>query len=342
MVPPTLPQQAPSGALVLPEQSDLELPSTQLGTSHRTSNEDTPAAQPTATPLISTSVVAPVPPVAPRDTVPRIRRIWKEEHNVPLMQEVMACGAHVPGKCEVLTKFAAVAEKLNANTHLSLPWITNGKHCRDRFKLLMDKWKTQDRVQAAASGCEEEFGAFEQLCTDITEEMDAHKVAIEDALREKEDRAEKLLGAGAAVREMALNRYAARNAGTDSNDESPAETPSKKRRIGGSERTKNFGAAIEALESGERARTEALMSSAARENRRLEIDERRLDREAKTAEATHALNLRRMALEEQRAANDTKRDRDQAEERRMQLRIQAGMLDFLSKFADKGSSGKGQ
>lgn len=68
-----------------------------------------------------------------------------------------------------------VAKRLNEHTDLSLPWTTDGKHCRDRFKLLLDKWEVADKRKALESRGSEEFGSYDKLCNDICEQMNAKK-----------------------------------------------------------------------------------------------------------------------------------------------------------------------
>jgi hypothetical protein len=39
-----------------------------------------------------------------------------------------------------------------------MSWATDGKHCLDRYKLLVAFFKRADRIRASASGTEEHFG----------------------------------------------------------------------------------------------------------------------------------------------------------------------------------------
>lgn len=63
---------------------------------------------------------------------------------MPLLFEVSAICAQVPGKNEGRQKFAEVAKCLKTEQAVKLPWLIDGKHCRDGFKLLMESgcWKT--------------------------------------------------------------------------------------------------------------------------------------------------------------------------------------------------------
>lgn len=83
--------------------------------------------------------------------------------------------------------------------------MTDVKHFRSLFKLLLDKWGNKDSARAAASGGGEEFGEVGRLLSDIREEMDAHKVDVDVPFLKKEEREEKILGAGMSVRDMAPN-----------------------------------------------------------------------------------------------------------------------------------------
>ena len=40
---------------------------------------------------------------------------------------------------------------INRKKNLILPWNTDGKLCKDRFRLLLKKWDTEDRAAASTS-----------------------------------------------------------------------------------------------------------------------------------------------------------------------------------------------
>jgi hypothetical protein len=60
-----------------------------------------------------------------------------------------------------------------------MPWNTDGKHCINRYKLLIATFGMADRARAATSGAEEEFGGKDQLLSDICSAIDdAHERTI--------------------------------------------------------------------------------------------------------------------------------------------------------------------
>lgn len=106
--------------------------------------------------------------------------------NLALMKEVMAVGAHVPPKNEVTQRFSEVAKRLNENVELNLPWRTDGKHSRDRFRLLLNKWIEFDSTAATTSGGGEKFGDYELICIDIKEQIDAREEEIDELTNARE------------------------------------------------------------------------------------------------------------------------------------------------------------
>jgi hypothetical protein len=101
--------------------------------------------------------------VAPENCVGR--RKFGETEDIELLKEVVANDAHVCRRGKVTENFEEAARALNESN--ALPWITNGKHCNDRYKLLLAKFRRADRARALASGTEEEFGERDQLLADI-------------------------------------------------------------------------------------------------------------------------------------------------------------------------------
>jgi hypothetical protein len=70
------------------------------------------------------------------DAVPENRaaptRKFTEDHDVALLKEVIACGAHVSRRGSQMDKFEEVSTALNNSG--ALPWATDAKHCLNRFK----------------------------------------------------------------------------------------------------------------------------------------------------------------------------------------------------------------
>jgi hypothetical protein len=79
--------------------------------------------------------------------------------------EIVANDGHVCRFAKVTETFEEVARALNQGN--ALPWKTNGKHCNDRYKLLLANFRRADRARALASEIEEEFGERDQLLADI-------------------------------------------------------------------------------------------------------------------------------------------------------------------------------
>jgi hypothetical protein len=93
------------------------------------------------------------------------RRKFGEAEDIALLKEVLANEAHVCHRGTMTGKFDEVACALNNSN--ALPWSTNGKHCNNRFKLLLVGFRRTDRARASASGTEEDFGEKDQLLADI-------------------------------------------------------------------------------------------------------------------------------------------------------------------------------
>lgn len=268
------------------------------------------------------------------------KRKWNEDANIALLKEVLATGAHIPPRNEVTQRFTEVAKRLNENKNLKLPWRTDGKHCRDRFRLLIDKWVTVDAAAAAASGGGESFGEYETLCTDIKEAIDSREEEIAELTKQKTERNERLVSGGEVVRELAMNRQASRSSSEVIEVDEVPERPKKTPRRSYGESQRNMSEAIEALERGEENRVKLLEASAVREEKRISIEERRLELETDARNADREVALRRIAIEERRVQSDDNRAKEAADERRMNLSIQSKMLDFLSAHIQKHDGSK--
>jgi hypothetical protein len=137
-------------------------------------------------------------------TIPR--RKFGEDHDTLLLKEVLACDAHVCRRGSQKEAIEEVSAVLNSSS--ALPWKTDGKHCLDRFKLLVACFRKVDRARASASGTEESFGEKDQLLSEIVTAVDDAKERgrverLETARRDKE-----LLNAGEKIRFQAMNRRA--------------------------------------------------------------------------------------------------------------------------------------
>jgi hypothetical protein len=104
-------------------------------------------------------------------TIPR--RKFCEDHDTLLLKEVLACDAHVCRRGSQMEAFEEVSAVLNSSS--ALPWKTDGKHCLDRFKLLVACFRKFDRARASASGTEENFGKKDQLLSEIVTAVDDAK-----------------------------------------------------------------------------------------------------------------------------------------------------------------------
>jgi hypothetical protein len=113
------------------------------------------------------------------------RRKFGEVEDITLLKEIVANDAHVSRRGKVAEKFEDVARGLNEGN--ALPWNTNGKHCNDRYKLLLANFRRAGRARPLASGTGEEFGERDQLLADI-----------HSAVNENEER-------GRAAREMSAS-----------------------------------------------------------------------------------------------------------------------------------------
>lgn len=75
-----------------------------------------------------------------------------------LKKEVMTVEAHIPLRNDETQKFAEVAKQLKDNTLLSLPLCKDGKHCRNRLRVLFEKWIFLRAIAVTISGGEKIFG----------------------------------------------------------------------------------------------------------------------------------------------------------------------------------------
>jgi hypothetical protein len=132
------------------------------------------------------------------------RRKFREAEDIALLKEALAHDAHVCRRGKMAEKFEEVASSLSNSN--SLPWITNGKHYTDRFKLLVANFRRTHRALSSASGVEEEYGEKYQLLSEVVSAIDEN----EDRGRLKRDisakRDERLAKAGQEVSVSAMKR----------------------------------------------------------------------------------------------------------------------------------------
>jgi hypothetical protein len=157
---------------------------------------------------------------------PPVRRKFGEQEDILLLKEVVANGAHIVRRGSQCDKFDEVATSLNANS--VMPWNTDGKHCIDRYKLLISTFRRADRARAATSGAEEEFGEKDQLLSDICSAIDDADERGRLERREASRRDAELRYAGEQVRAAAMSRRT--NAG-DSIAEEDAEVENNAQEI---------------------------------------------------------------------------------------------------------------
>jgi hypothetical protein len=134
------------------------------------------------------------------------RRKFGEAEDIALLKEVLANEAHMCRRGTMTDKFDEVACALNNSE--ALPWSTNGKHCNDRFKLLLAGFRRTDRARASASGTEEDFGEKDQLLADILSAVNDNEERGRVEREESAKRDERLVNAGQEVRANAMRRRA--------------------------------------------------------------------------------------------------------------------------------------
>jgi hypothetical protein len=104
----------------------------------------------------------------------------------------------------VTGKIEEVARALNEGN--ALPWNTNGKHCNDRYKLLLANFRRADRARALASRTKEKFGERYQLLADIQSAVNDNEEHGRTDRDESAKRDERLATAGKEVRANAMSR----------------------------------------------------------------------------------------------------------------------------------------
>jgi hypothetical protein len=133
-----------------------------------------------------------------------MRRKFTDVTDTALLKEVVAHNAHVARRGDSGSVFDAVAISLNETD--VLPWRTDGKHCSDRFHLLVRAFRQTDATRRGESGREEEYTEKEQLLQDIVSALDDFNEVRREQQAAASRRDEQLRNAGEAVRAEAMNR----------------------------------------------------------------------------------------------------------------------------------------
>jgi hypothetical protein len=76
------------------------------------------------------------------------RRMFGETEDIASLKEIVANDANVCQRGKVTEKLEEVARALNEGN--ARPWNSNGKHCNDRYKLLLASFRRADRARALA------------------------------------------------------------------------------------------------------------------------------------------------------------------------------------------------
>jgi hypothetical protein len=252
-----------------------------------------------------------------------IRRKFTEETDTALLKEVLAHNAHVARRGEAGSAFDAVATSLNDTS--ALPWRTDGKHCSDRFDLLVRVFRHSDSARRGESGIIEEYTEKEQLLQDITNAVDDVNEERRAQRAETSRREEQLRNAGEAVRAEAMNRrlQPIRLSGNSSDD----EDQDRVRDPGSKSGTSNDSA-------GRRKRKRDDFSEDWMDGL-LGIEERRLDQEAERLR----LESERLKLDRDRFTSRDTREAErfsfQQEQFKSQSEMQFKMMSVLDKMIQK-------
>jgi hypothetical protein len=118
---------------------------------------------------------------------------WKAS----LVKEIVANNAHVCRRGKVAEKFGEVARALNEGN--ARPWNSNGKHCNERYKLLLANFRRADRARALASGTDEEFGERDQQLADIQSAVNNNEERGRTEREESAKRDERLASSSRAL-----------------------------------------------------------------------------------------------------------------------------------------------
>lgn len=108
---------------------------------------------------------------------------WNEVITISLLTEATVVRAHVPAGNEVTMRFSEVTKRLNDKTYVNIPRRTDGRHCRDRFRLFLEKWVTVEAAAAVTAREGEYCGDYERIFADIYEKVDSRKEEVADVMK---------------------------------------------------------------------------------------------------------------------------------------------------------------
>jgi hypothetical protein len=219
----------------------------------------------------------------------------------------------------------------------ALPGNTNGKHCNDRYKLLLANFRRADRARALASGTEEEFGERDQLLADIHSAVNDNEERGRAEREISAKRDERLAKAGQEVRANAMSRkQGARSDAENGNSDEEGDiaeqlttslgdedmiTPANPRR--GRKRKKHSTLELEdLLAATQEKRVE-------QEQMRLKLENERLSFEKERAEAHDKHEERRLDI---MAAQADLQRQQQSESTRVQLQMFQVMEEMIKKI----------
>jgi hypothetical protein len=252
------------------------------------------------------------------------RRKFGEKHDIALLKEVIAFGAHVCKRGSQMERFDAISAALNKSG--VLPWSTDAKHCLDRYRLLIASFKREDRARVSASGTEEEFCERDQLLSDIvTAADDANECGrverLEMAKRDKD-----LLKAGEMIRSKAMSRRGCNTVSHDDGDEGNSvlcvedrlEETDDVEKVPLSRKRSKMGCSYdleETLQAAESKRSE-------QEELRLNLERERLEFEKSRAQRLDNMEAQRIELMTRQQQDNTK----------VQMKMMSVMEEVLRKL----------
>lgn len=126
------------------------------------------------------------------------------------MKAVVSASAHVAPHGTRTKRFAAAAESFSS--HPQATTETDGKHLRDCFFLLKDKFEYDDKKEAAQTGNEGAVTKLDELLIDVVEKFNDFEERERAAKGENTRREKKLVARGAAIRHATMTRLRDRQA----------------------------------------------------------------------------------------------------------------------------------
>lgn len=248
------------------------------------------------------------------DKTKKPRRRWLHEcHDVLGVKDVIGAAAHVPPRGKTIERFEAAAAAFNA--HPQAPFVTDGKHLRDRFHLLREQYEKKDKDEAAETGQERGESELDKLLADAIDAMNDAKAQAGAERGEATRKEQKLIADGAAIRQAAMEGRATRCATTDAPSPSPTRSAADTRApLSSSPLAGKRRAPPDADEDG------ILLTLARQKERRMELAARQADMAARQADLAEK---RILAERDKHKKEMTRRDRADAERCERQERIDA-------------------